>query len=368
MATIPFQERKTALRGILDLACGCYPLFMMGGSVKDVVPVFHFHDVSREYLEPYFKYLAENNYTTLTSEDISQFVCKNCPPPQNSVALCFDDAWASLWTVVFPLLKQYNLQAITYVAPNRIDDAIECRSQTESLIQDKGSVFASWPELVAMHKSGIIDIQAHTLSHSKIFSSDQIIGFVTPETKTSLLSRPALGGDYEHGFLSLDMLGYPLYIQRSRFSDALRFIPEKESSLRCCEHVSQNGKSSFFKRKNWMRELMQIAGPEKGRFETEDERKAEIRMEFTECREILEFRLKKSIRHICMPWAVCGRLAESIARETGYETVVADTLFGKRFVHSKTDPYRIMRLKHQFIYLLPGNGRKTLNQIYRKKL
>jgi len=368
MWDVPFQERKTVFRGILDVACGCYPRFMLGGSVKGAIPIFHFHDVSREYLEPYFQYLAENDYKTLDSEDISRVVRGKETFPQRSVALCFDDAWASLWAVVFPLLKQYNLQAITYVSPSRIDDAVECRPQTGVLNQDKGSRFASWAELVAMHKSGLVDIQAHTLSHSKVFCSNQIKGFLTPETKMSLLSRPALVDGSEKNFLSLDMLGYPLYAQRSRYSDALRFLPDKESTLRCCEHVSQNGKSGFFERENWRKELIQIAGTEKGRFETEDERKSEIRMDLTECRKILELKLEKPVRHICMPWAVCGKLAESLAREVGYETVVADDLFGKRFVHRKTNPYRIMRLKHQYIYLLPGRGRKSLIKINRNKL
>ncbi len=42
---IPFQERKTPWRAVLDVASGCYPGFVWGGPPGEVLPVFHFHDV-----------------------------------------------------------------------------------------------------------------------------------------------------------------------------------------------------------------------------------------------------------------------------------------------------------------------------------
>ncbi len=78
------------------------------------------------------------------------------------------------------------------------------------------------------------------------------------------------------------------------------------------------------------------------------------------CREGLEARLGKPSSQICMPWAVCGARAETLAREVGYASVVADALWGKRYVHPGANPYRLMRLKHQYIFCLPGAGRRTL--------
>ena len=51
-ARVPFAERGGAARGILDLVTGCYPAFLFGGSIGDQLPVFHFHNVTREWLEP----------------------------------------------------------------------------------------------------------------------------------------------------------------------------------------------------------------------------------------------------------------------------------------------------------------------------
>ena len=67
---LPFTERKTFWRGFLDLGTGCYPAFLFGGSLGKLLPVFHFHDVTPAYLEPYLRYLAENQYRTVVSDDI----------------------------------------------------------------------------------------------------------------------------------------------------------------------------------------------------------------------------------------------------------------------------------------------------------
>ena len=45
------------------------------------------------------------------------------PLPVRAVLLAFDDSWASLWTVVAPLLRRHGLRAVAYAIPARITDA-----------------------------------------------------------------------------------------------------------------------------------------------------------------------------------------------------------------------------------------------------
>jgi hypothetical protein len=102
----PFNERGGTLRGCLDLISGRFPRFVFGGGVDGrTLPVFHFHDETAADLEPKLRYLAENGYRTVTSEEIAAFVSGARPAFDRAVALCFDDAWASLWSVAAPLLK-----------------------------------------------------------------------------------------------------------------------------------------------------------------------------------------------------------------------------------------------------------------------
>src|SRR5262249_37950767 len=169
---IPFLERRSKIRGVIDLLTGCYPKFLFGGTVGAILPVFHFHDESPENLEPRLIYLAENGYRTVTSDAISSFVRHGKHPGPFTVALCFDDASASLWTVAGPLLRKYGFSAITFAIPARIAEASTVRSTMDEGMENPGAAdhsdtpFVTWPELRALHESGVIDVQCHTYSHS----------------------------------------------------------------------------------------------------------------------------------------------------------------------------------------------------------
>src|SRR5471030_3000425 len=153
-ARVPFAERGGRLRGVLDLATGCYPAFLFGGSLGDLLPAFHFHDVTREWLEPRLQYLVENGYRTVACDEIARFVVGGVRPVSRSVALTFDDAWASAWSVARPLLEQYGLRAILFAIPARIDDS------------GGDSRFVTWAQLRELHTSGVFDVQSHTRSHA----------------------------------------------------------------------------------------------------------------------------------------------------------------------------------------------------------
>src|SRR5205814_133633 len=116
---MPFSERGGTLRGCLDLFSGRFPAFIFGGSLGSLLPVFHFHEVTREDLDPKLRHLAENAYRSVTADEIAAYVRGNRSLAGRAVALCFDDAWKSLSTVAAPLLRQYGLTAIVYVIPGR---------------------------------------------------------------------------------------------------------------------------------------------------------------------------------------------------------------------------------------------------------
>ena len=370
---IPFEERNTPWRGILDLATGCYPGFLFGGSTEGILPVFHFHEVTPDYLEPYLIYLSENGYQTVTSEAISAFALKGTNPGPKCIALTFDDAWLSLWTVVAPLLKKYRFTAIAYASPSRIHDAISVRpTMIDAGWQAPASTnsnFSSWPELKAMHESGTIDIQAHTFSHSVIFCDRLITGFVTPGYNPHIHLRPLMNDIKPYTYVSASDLGCPLYSQRSRMSDALRFFEPPDSRARCLELVKREGGKAFFERSNWGEVLRKTAGEGSGRFETEDERRKAIRDELVKTRETLFSRLAgHKALHMCFPFSICGKTAESLLKEAGYETAFADKLFGFRSVKTGDNPYRLMRLKHQFIFCLPGNRRQGFIKAWKNQI
>jgi len=364
--TIPFSERNTPWRGGLDLVTGCYPAFLFGGSLGRWLPVFHFHEATVAGLEPYLLYLVENGYRAVTSEAIAAYVRKGIHPGPKSVVLCFDDAWASLWTVAAPLLRKHGLQAITYVSPARITDLGGLRPTLESPagaaadIDSSEVPFTSWSELRALHGGGIVDIQAHTLGHTMIFSDATLVGFVTPGFLRHPHLYPLVDTGVGERYLTPADLGAPLYTQRSRYSDALRY-DNPAAFAACVQLVREKGGVDFFARPDWEADLRKRAESFAGRQETPDERDAAIFADLSEARQQLNVRLNTdTVRHMCFPWAIASKPGEMAAAKAGYETAFGDRLFGRRAVRAGDPPYRLMRLKHQLIYCLPGKGRRTM--------
>jgi len=365
---LPFSERKTPWRGALDLATGCYPAFLFGGGLGRWLPVFHFHEAVPDQLAPYLDYLAENGYRTVTADVVAAYARQGRHPGPRSVALCFDDAWASLWTVAAPLLRKHGFQAIAYVHPGRVADAPGVRPTIESpggadpAADHSATPFATWPELRALHASGVIDVQAHTLWHSMIACAPEIVGFVTPNLpRRHPHLYPRLMTAAGERFLSPDDLGAPLHPVRSRYSDALR-CDHPEAFEACVRHVREHGGAAFFGQPDWEAALRAVAAAAgRDRQESPADRDAAILADLAGARKQLNAGLRTdTVRHLCFPWAIAGSAAVQAAEKAGYVTAFGDRLFGGRSVRPGDPPYQLMRLKHRYIFCLPGRGRRTV--------
>jgi peptidoglycan/xylan/chitin deacetylase (PgdA/CDA1 family) len=346
---MPFSERGGTLRGCLDLLSGRFPAFVFGGSLGSLLPVFHFHEVTREDLDPKLRHLAENGYRSVTADEIAAYVRGDRTLSGRAVALCFDDAWKSLSTVAAPLLRQYGLTAIAYVIPGRITDATT------------DSPLVTWSELVALHASGVVDVQSHTYSHSMIFTDPQIVDFVQPGyASTPYLNRPQRSPAPALEFITPDDLGAPLYAARSRMADARRALVPRDAHVRCVDLVRREGGAGFFARPGW-RETLQSAAQSPGETPTEgvEEQDRVLEQELAESRAVLNDRLKtQSVNHICLPWGVAGQRTATLLARIGYRSAFANRMRGVHAVRPGDDPYWLKRLPNRYIPLLPGRGRR----------
>jgi peptidoglycan/xylan/chitin deacetylase (PgdA/CDA1 family) len=350
---------------VLDLVTGRYPAFLFGFAPGQVLPVFHLHEVSPAYLEPRLRYLAENQYRTAIGDAVARFVRDGVTPGPRTVVLCFDDAWASLWTVAAPLLRRYGLTAVAFAIPGRIRDAVACRPTLEdghaaTGEEDRsGDPFCTWPEIAALHASGTIDVQSHSWSHAMVFSGDERTGFLDPRALAlPRLDRPTIDEGRSMRPLGSADLGAPLYVRRSRFSDAWRFHDDEAARARCVDLVRSSGGAAFFDRPDATTRLEEAAGPPRGHYEDAGTRDRAVREDLGRSREELNGRLgTTSVRHLCFPWGIAGDAARDAARAAGFETAYSDHLFGRRIVAPGDNPYRLMRLHDRFIFCLPGRGR-----------
>jgi hypothetical protein len=368
--SIPFQERITKLRGLLDLVGGCYPRFLFAGPVKSWLPVFHFHQAREENLEPCLRYLAENGYRTVTSDAVEALVLRGIHPGPDRVLLCFDDAWASLWTMAAPLLRRYDMRAVTFAIPGRIQDRPEPRPTLadpdhDPEVDDSDQPCVSWSELRALQNSGTIDVQAHTWSHAMIFCDQKVIGFLHPASNVHPHELPLLLSGSQPRFLNTQDLGAPLHTQRSAMSDALGY-DNPDARQACLEHVREQGGPAFFGRPDWEKNLRALCAAHPGRFETERQRDQRIFQDLLQAREVLNHKLgANTVHQMCFPWAIAGASARRLARQAGYTTAFSDRLFGSRAVRANDPPYALMRLRHEFIFCLPGTNRRRFWHVVR---
>jgi hypothetical protein len=350
LSTVPFSERGGKARGCLDLVSGRFPAFVFGGALRRLLPVFHFHEVTREELEPKLRYLADNGYRSVVSDEIAAYARGDRALDARSVGLCFDDAWKSVATVAAPLLKTYGLRAITYAIPARIAD-----------IDDGTSPFVTWSELASVHASGVIDVQSHTDTHARIFVSSDVEAYVQPGyDSTPLLNRPQLSPGPSLSFVTPADLGAPLYAMRSRMSDGRRALVSQNVHDSCVDLVARHGGAAFFAAAGWQDRLNAIvaSAPAAG-VESDADQQHAIEHELAHSRAVLNERLRtQSVAHICLPWGVSGRQTEAALKRTGYQSAFANRIRGGHAVHRGDDPYWLKRLPNHYITRLPGRGRQ----------
>lgn len=284
------------------------------------------------------------------SDEIAAYARGELKLPARAVGLCFDDAWKSVASVATPLLKQYGLRAITYAIPARITEHGE-----------GDSPFVTWSELSAIQTSGVIDVQSHTDSHSRIFTSPEVEDFVQPGyAATPLLNRPQLSASPALAFVTPADLGAPLYGMRSRMSDGRRALVSREVHVKCVDLVAREGGAPFFARSDWRARLTAIvAAAAAAAPESRDDQSRAIENELARSRSVLNDRLRiQSVAHICLPWGISGAHTEAMLKRTGYQSAFANRLRGQHAVHPGDDPHWLKRLPNHYITRLPGHGRQ----------
>ncbi|EEK70637.1 MULTISPECIES: polysaccharide deacetylase family protein [Bacillus cereus group] len=111
-----------------------------------------------EQFEKQIKYLADNNYRAITAKELEGFIKNKKNLPEKSVLITFDDASKSNYTYAYPILKKYNMHAISFVVTSKISDQeekfdpnkIQALSKTEMV--KMGDVFEFGSHTDSLHK------------------------------------------------------------------------------------------------------------------------------------------------------------------------------------------------------------------------
>ena len=358
---------------LLGIVLRRYPKFILSTSASDLteIPVFVFHNVTRDNFEPILMYLGANGYRTLNADELSARVMRGDPYDERKVVLSFDDGDKSLYSVAYPLLKKYNFTAVAFIVPGLIGD-----HDLGSHWVGSDNYLCTWSEIREMHKSGVIDFQAHSTLHNTIFISPQIIGYVTPNTNFAFLTGdifPVFEDESTLIFAEDLPLGTPLYESGFRLAGQLKYIDSVSFRTSCVDYVSRNGGYDFFQHDGWkprMDEYARSIFPDfecEARYELLEERDQAIRKDLRTTKRIIENKLEgKEVRHFCFPWFSGCPSAATISGEEGYLTTFWGGLVPK-FAQSHPKPIAIPRLNPLYIWRLPGKGRKSLGEVLKRK-
>lgn len=108
-------------------------------------------------------WIAQNGYHPVSLQQIIDARAGKTPLPEKALLLTFDDGYESVYSKVFPLLKQFNYPAVIALVGDWI------QTPTDQLVQYGDttlprSSFASWDQVREMMKSGLIEVASHTYS------------------------------------------------------------------------------------------------------------------------------------------------------------------------------------------------------------
>lgn len=129
---------------------------------ENSIPVLMYHSIMyekdnelrmpKEMFREQMKYLKDNGYTTLTFDELYDFLHNNKPVPQKSVVITFDDGYADNYTNAYPVLKEFGQRATIFMITS---------------VVDKDSSYLTSSELKELDANGI-DIEAHTVGHDEL--------------------------------------------------------------------------------------------------------------------------------------------------------------------------------------------------------
>lgn len=386
-----WSYRKNA-PDIMALLARNYPSFVTARNpepLREEIPVFTFHSVEPAAFEAQLQYLKHNGYRTLSGAEFQSAMSGEIAIPPKSVVLTFDDGRASLWSVAFPLLRKYGFYAVSFIIPGLISEHAKLSKTYEDYVAREASAedllarersdepLCSWEEIYAMHESGVIDFQAHTMYHHQVCVSPQVVDFMHPRFAKYFFGNINVPVYRENGELNFARelpLGTPIYRSEPRFAGRLAYWDDEKLRQSCAEYVQQEGGESFFQQTDWRKKLRAFHQTEskkanQARLEKTPEQHRAILDDLIESKRIIEEMLpNKTVEQFCYPWFMGSPLAVRLSKEAGYKVNYWGILPSRPTNRSRQSLYYVPRLEDFYIYRLAGEGRQRLRDLLKTKV
>ena len=372
-----------------DITQGAYPDFVRQakpGPLSGVLPIFSFHTVTPDGFEAELKFLKDNGYHTVIADEAVRFVKGELELPEQSVMLSFDDGRLSVWAVIYPLLKKYGFRATVFLTPDLVRPTEGLSPNLEDVWKGRAELsdiagcdqFAepaiSWQEAAEMEDSGVIDFQGHTLGHRRIPVGPKIVDFVHPGRIKHFFFRfqiPWMREGENDPYRLSQWLGAPVYESAPFYHEGKLYLEDVSLRQVCVGYVQSNGGESFFDQPDWRKQLEDVVdshAKETNAWESESDQKIRMARDLKACKEKIESHLPgKKVTHLAYPWGGGCPASIEASKETGYVSNFWSTIPGQPINKPGDDATHLVRLKHDFIWRLPGKGRKSFLNTFGQK-
>ncbi len=152
---IVFSSKQNVAVDIDSVFSKELPILMYHGLIKNKKHqnVFMIHP---DIFENDLKYITEKGYTTITVQDLLDYVYLDKPLPEKPIMITFDDGYYNNYLYAFPLLKQYNCKIV--LSP--IGKYTDKYSNESECSADYSHV--TWDQIREMIDSNLVEIQNHT--------------------------------------------------------------------------------------------------------------------------------------------------------------------------------------------------------------
>lgn len=316
------------------------------------IPVLYFHSVAPykhpdwiksfltlevDYFESVIKMLAGRKYNFLFLDEYLDI--RNNPELAGKgkyACLTFDDGYLDNYVFAYPILKKHGAKGTIFVNPALVQkekslranlDDLAGRGRNPSELEFLG--FCNWGELEAMDKSGVIDVQSHTLTHTKVFSGNKVREFHHPKANWlypigNLFPERLPYYAADKGFERLLPYGSPFFEEKSSLISRIHHInPEFEAQT--VEALSSTDWDRYDWQDSWNRvcpiyEAYRQKDELISHIESEAEYQERIRREIFLSKQILEEKLKKQVHHLCWPHGDYTKQCHELALEAGYRS------------------------------------------------
>lgn len=312
------------------------------------IPVIYYHSIGpkiqnwvRHHLTLELKYFEDQlkrvskEFTAISLKDYWEAKNGIKKVPQNAIVLTIDDGYLDNWVWAFPYLKKYNLKATIFVSPEFVDTKSKIRpiADIEKPIDDqierlKESGYLSWEEMIEMEESGLVDIQSHTMSHTKYFISDKLKSFNHPGADV-LYPVGNHFADRKPYYITDEQFdqqlpyGYPFFEESSAVI-ARRVWINEDFNKECIALLSDH---NWARKDSIQRAKQKVAGIYKNyrdknnlivRKETNSEYEQRVAYEIVDSKKIIEEKLNKKVAFLCWPHGDNNLYAHQTAMNAGY--------------------------------------------------